>query len=162
MLGKKPGVFQRSLNALADEGILRSEYRANARYFQANKTHPLYKELKSIIFKTTGVQGGLQDTLQKINGIEMAFIYGSMAKGKTNKFSDIDLCIVGMIKEEQLIQELERLEAQLQREINYNLYSSELFQKEAKEGHAFLKEILTGKKIMLIGTADEIRSILKK
>jgi predicted nucleotidyltransferase len=162
MLGKKPGTFQRSLNTLVEEGILGSEYRANARYFQANKSHPLYKELKSIIFKTSGVQGILRGGLKKIKGIHIAFIYGSTAQGKASKLSDIDLCIVGNIQEDPLIKELERLEAQLQREINYNLYSRKLFQKEAVGGNAFLQEILTGKKIMLIGTADELRSVFEK
>lgn len=159
MLGKKPGTFQRSLNVLAEEGVLESEYRANARYFQANKSHPLYKELKSIIFKTSGVQGSLQEGLKKIKGIYIAFIYGSTAQGKANKLSDIDLCIIGNVQEDRLIKELERLETLLQREINYNLYSRKLFRKEAVGGNAFLRVVLESKKIMLIGTVDELRSI---
>ncbi|MDD5681247.1 MAG: TolC family protein [Candidatus Omnitrophica bacterium] len=53
VLGKKPGVFQRTLNKMEEQGILRSEYKANARYFKANTKYPIYKELKSIIFKTS-------------------------------------------------------------------------------------------------------------
>lgn len=53
-LGKKPGVFQRTLNKMEEEGILSSEYKANARYFKANTKYPIYKELKSIISKTSG------------------------------------------------------------------------------------------------------------
>jgi outer membrane protein TolC len=52
LLGKKPGVFQRALNNLEQEGILQSEYKANARFFKINKGYPVYQELKSIIFKT--------------------------------------------------------------------------------------------------------------
>jgi predicted nucleotidyltransferase len=85
-----------------------------------------------------------------------------MARGKANKLSDIDLCIVGEIREEQLIKELDRLEIQLQREINYNLYSRSLFQRETKSSDAFLKKILMDKKIMLIGTENELRSISQK
>ena len=51
VLGKKPGVFQRALNNLEKQGILLSEYKANARYFRANKECLIYKELKSIVFK---------------------------------------------------------------------------------------------------------------
>lgn len=53
VLGKKPGVFQRTLNKMEEQGILRSEYRANARCFKASTKHPVYRELKSIIFKTS-------------------------------------------------------------------------------------------------------------
>jgi len=51
-LGKKPGVFQRALNSLYKEGLLLSEYKANARFFRINKKYPLYNELKSIVSKS--------------------------------------------------------------------------------------------------------------
>jgi hypothetical protein len=44
ILGRKPGVFQRTLNNMVAEGILKSEYKANARYFGINRQYPLYKE----------------------------------------------------------------------------------------------------------------------
>ncbi len=34
ILKKEPGVFQRAINALVEEGFLESEYRANARFFR--------------------------------------------------------------------------------------------------------------------------------
>jgi outer membrane protein len=52
LLGKKPGVFQRELNNLYKDGILLSEYKANARFFRANKGHVIYSELKSIVSKS--------------------------------------------------------------------------------------------------------------
>ncbi len=51
ILGKKAGVFQRSLNDMQKEGILRSEYKANARFFRINKEYPVYNELKTIVSK---------------------------------------------------------------------------------------------------------------
>lgn len=56
ILGKKPGVFQRTLNNMAQEGILKSEYRANSRYFMINRGYPFYEELKSIIAKSVGAR----------------------------------------------------------------------------------------------------------
>ncbi|MFA5114822.1 MAG: TolC family protein [Candidatus Omnitrophota bacterium] len=52
LLGKKPGVFQRALNDLYDRRLLLSEYKANARFFKVNTSHPIYNELKSIISKS--------------------------------------------------------------------------------------------------------------
>lgn len=54
-LGKKPGVFQRALDTLYKEGLLSSEYKANARFFSANQKSPIYNELKSIIFKSAKI-----------------------------------------------------------------------------------------------------------
>ena len=55
LLGKKPGVFQRTLDNLQKEGILLSEYKANAKFFRVNKKYPIYSELKSIIFKSVKI-----------------------------------------------------------------------------------------------------------
>lgn len=53
ILHKKPGIFQRTLINLHREGILLSEYKANARFFRINKSYPVFSELKSIVFKST-------------------------------------------------------------------------------------------------------------
>lgn len=55
LLGKKPGVFQRTLNNLHKDGLLLSEYKANARFFRINKNYYIYNELKSIIDKSVKI-----------------------------------------------------------------------------------------------------------
>lgn len=159
ILGKKPGTFQRTLNNLVSEGTLESEYRANARYFKVNKNYPLHEELKSIVFKTVGVGGTLKDVLERVGNVEFAFIYGSFAKAKENYMSDIDLIIIGDLDENRLIRELDKLEEQLQREINYKLYTLKEFRKEVERRTPFLVEILRDKKVMVMGGETELRKI---
>lgn len=161
ILGKKPGNFQRTINNMAKEGILTSEYKANARYFKVDKNYPLYKELKSIVFKTVGVAGSLKEVLKKIGNINFSFIYGSYAEAKEGYLSDIDLVIVGKPDEDRLIKELDRLERVLKREINYKLYTPQGFKKETKEREPFILEILKDKKIMLIGDENGLQKISK-
>lgn len=156
ILGKKPGVFQRTLNALVEEGILRSEYRGHARFFQANARHPLYPELRGIVAKTSGAEGNLRRLMEQFKDVRMALIYGSFAKEKEQKESDIDLLVVGNPKlETALIKKLRPLEEKLQREINYKLYSEAEFRRKSKND-AFLKEILTDKKVVLKGNPDAV------
>ena len=162
ILGKKPGIFQRTLNNMASEGMLESEYKANARYFKANKNYPLYRELKSMVFKTVGVKASIKEVLAKIGNVKLAFIYGSYAKAKENYLSDVDLLIIGKPDEDKLIEELDRLEGQLKREINYKLYNLKEFEKETKEKEPFLLEILRDKKIMIVGDENGLRRIFER
>jgi len=162
ILGKKVGNFQRTINNMEREGILTSEYKANARYFKANKKYPLYKELKSIVFKTVGIIGSIKETLKKAGSIDYAFVYGSYAKAKENYLSDIDLLIVGACNEDKLIRELDRLEEVLGREINYKLYTPTDFKREIKQKEPFLSEILKDKKIIVTGEEDGLRKIRQR
>ncbi len=88
ILGKKPGIFQRAINNMVSEGILISEYKANARFFNVNKKYPIYNELKSIVFKTVDIQGSIRELLEDIGNVKFAFIYGSYAKAKEDRLSE--------------------------------------------------------------------------
>ena len=162
ILGKKPGTFQRTINNMVSEGMLISQHKANARFFQVNKKYPIYKELKSIVFKTVGVQGSLREVLDEIGDVRFAFIYGSYAKAKETSFSDVDLVVIGNADEDKLIKELDGLEDKFQREINYKLYTFKKFMKEIEGKEPFLLEIMRDKKIMLLGSANELRKVSKE
>jgi predicted nucleotidyltransferase len=161
ILGKKPGHFQRAINNMEEEGILASEYKANARYFRVNKSYPLYSELKTMIFKTVGITDSVKAALGRIKGIDLAFIYGSYAKSRDNYLSDIDLAVVGKCDEDALIKELDKLEDMLKREINYKLYSPAEFDKDIKYKEPFLLNVLKNKKVIVAGE-DALRKILKR
>ena len=161
ILNKKPGVFQRTLYDMEREGILASVYRANARYFRANKDYPLYEEYKSIIFKTVGIMGSLKEILEKARRIDFAFLYGSFAKGQENYLSDIDLVIIGSPDEMEIIRDFEKLEKNLSREINYRLFTSTEFVNGILQKDAFLLRILNEQKIMLVGEKNELQQVVE-
>jgi predicted nucleotidyltransferase len=151
LIEKEPGVFQRDINKLVESGILLSEYRANSRFFKLNKNHPLYKELKSIFLKTVGAEGRLKEILKGIKNINIAFIFGSFAKGKEDTFSDIDLMIIGDPDENELVSKIIEIEKELDREINYHIFSPIDWKKRLKEKDSFLENVLSQPKIFLIG-----------
>lgn len=159
IIGKQPGVFQKDINKLVESGILISEYKAKSRFFKLNKSHPLYKELRSIFFKTIGAEGRLRKILKSIKNIEIAFIFGSFAKRREDSFSDIDLMIIGNPNEDELILEISKLESRLDREINYHIFSLADWKKGLKEKSSFLENILSQPKIFLIGNKDELSRI---
>jgi predicted nucleotidyltransferase len=161
ILGKKPGVFQRTLYSMENKGILRSEYRANARYFRANKDYPLYNEYRSVVLKTIGVIGSLKEVLEEAGPIDFSFLYGSFAKSKESSLSDIDLVVIGSPDENKIIREFDKLEEYLKREINYKLYSLRELLESVRRKDPFLLGILRAPTIMLIGGEDELRKIVE-
>ncbi|MBU3964200.1 nucleotidyltransferase domain-containing protein [Patescibacteria group bacterium] len=162
LVGKEPGVFQKDINKLVESGILTSEYRAKSRFFALNKLHPLYKEYKSIFFKTIGAEGQLKLILKNIENIKVAFIYGSFATGKEDAFSDIDLMIIGNPDEDVLIRKISLLERKIDREINYNIFSPTDIRNNLLNNEIFLKEIMERPKAFIIGDQNELEEIIGK
>jgi len=148
-INKKPGVFQRDINNLNKEKLLESFYDGNRRFFKLNKKYPLYKEIQSIFFKTTGIEGSLRNAIEKIDGTKRAFIYGSYAQGKERSASDVDLFVIGAINENSLIDVISKLEDKLSREINYTLMTEKEFNEKEKT-NSFVKNVLDNKIIELI------------
>ena len=60
LLNKKAGVLQKSVNYLVREKIISEERTGNLRFLFINKEHPLYEEIRKIVFKTVGVGGGIK------------------------------------------------------------------------------------------------------
>jgi len=149
-------MLRKELISLEKEGLFASSRKGNLLYYSLNKKYPLYSDLKNITFKTVGIQGALFGKLSSIKGINSAFIYGSYAKNQSNALSDVDLFIVGKIDENALIRKINRLEKELQREINYSLYSKKDL-KEKSKSDPFIKDVLRNKKIFLIGGENDLQ-----
>ncbi|MFH1563742.1 MAG: nucleotidyltransferase domain-containing protein [Nitrospirota bacterium] len=93
--------------------------------------------------------------LLKVKGIKFAFIYGSYAKGTQEKESDIDLMIIGEVDLDELNDEINTMEEQLNRELNYMVFDEAEYKKRKEEKDGFLLEVIRDKKIVLIGKEDD-------
>ena len=159
ILKEDPGNLSKEFAKLEKEGIFASTLRGNQKHFSLNKNYPLYRELKSIIFKTIGVEGSLRALIESTDGILLSLIYGSFAQNRENAISDIDLLIVGNPNEDKLMQKIEDLEKRLQREINYNIYPEEEFKKKIRKKDSFILNILKRPKIILKGSLKSLNEI---
>jgi len=156
LLNFSAGNLRKELKGLESNDIIYSRKEANLVYYFLNKKHPLFKEIKSIVFKTIGVEEILRHELKKITGIEMAFIYGSFAKGEESSASDIDLFIIGNPDENKLVEIIRKIEDKLDREINYSLYGKEDFKNKKKEKEPFIMDLIKNKKVFLAGDINEL------
>ncbi|MBL7157087.1 MAG: nucleotidyltransferase domain-containing protein [Candidatus Omnitrophica bacterium] len=149
IIDEDAGNLSRELRKLEEEGLYKSSRKGSLKLYALNKGYPLFKEVKDIIFKTEGVEGALKKLISSYKDISFAFIYGSYAKNREKKTSDIDLVIVGKFPLDTLTSQIRTLESKLNREINFNHYSEEDFRKEKSKKGAFLNMVLKGKLITL-------------
>jgi len=102
------GNVQRELKKLEESGLLSKEKKGNSTYFKINANSPLFNDFKNIVDKTIGLKNILEETLKKTQGIDFAFLFGSYVKGDFGPDSDIDLYVIGDIREKELYQLLKR------------------------------------------------------
>lgn len=156
LLGYSAGSIRRELLKFMEDNLFETEKVGNLLYYSLNSKHPLYKELKSIVAKTIGVEGLLKKALLSISKIDIAFIYGSFAAGKEKHSSDIDIMVIGDPNTSSLNENISILEKKLEREINPTIYSTEEYKSKKKEKSGFIMDILNNPKIMLIGTKNDL------
>lgn len=159
LTGETYNNVRQELQNLAQLGLILSERRANATYYQANVQHFLFPELKRIILKTEAVGDRLREALTGLRDIRVAFIYGSTAKGTESPSSDVDLMVIGEVDLDALDRAIDSIEEEIGRTVNYTLFRVEEWQKRVAQGHSFLTDVLTHDKIFVIGDEDELSAL---
>ncbi len=155
-IGKDAAGIKRELDKLVKIGLLAIEKRGVQKYYFANKNSPIFSEMKGLIFKTTGVQGAMKTSLSRLKGVKVAFIYGSYAKGAEKEDSNINLMVVGQANITELNDMVMGLEEKLKRDIDYLVFDEQEYKKRKELRDPFIRELLKGKKIFLIGKEDEL------
>ena len=153
----------RELARLEKTGILVSTTEGKQKYYQANRQSPLFNELHGLMLKTVGVADIIKKALEpRMADIKLAFIFGSVAKRAENRFSDIDLLVVGDITFGEVVDLISTAEGALNRELNPVVYTLSEFNKRLSENHYFISDILSGDKIFVVRDENELQSLVGK
>jgi len=157
------GTVQRELKQLSDAGIIRRIVRGHQVFYQANPQCPVFAELKNLVLKTVGVGAALQAALRPLGDrIDVALIYGSIARSEEHRDSDVDVLVVGKVTFAELVSLLSEAEKTVGREINPTVYPPSEFRSKLAAGHHFLNSILRGPMFFLIGDKRELARLAKK
>ena len=157
------GVIQRELGHLVECGILRRTPRGKEVYFQADPECPVFAELKSLLMKTAGLADVLRTALAPLaDRIEVAFVFGSVAQGKERRQSDVDVLIVGNVSFADVVTALGPAQDQLHREVNPSVYPPEEFRAKLAARNHFLKSVVAGNKVFLIGDEHGLERLTAK
>ena len=147
---------QRELKKFLALGLLAKEISGNRTYYKVNKAFPIYKELKDIILKTTGIGEVLAKLIARSKEINVAFIYGSYAEGREKRGSDIDLFVIGGINSRKLQGVIASASGRLGREISPALYSPEEYKRKKREKNHFILSLFSRPKIFLKGSQNDL------
>jgi predicted nucleotidyltransferase len=157
------GAVQRELAQLTEMGLVVRSTQGNQVLYRANTRGPVFTEIKSLIAKTVGVHDTLRVALAKLGSkVEIAFVYGSVARHEEQPNSDVDVLILGDASFSGVVEALSPAQRKLGREVNPTVFSMAEFRSKVAAGNHFLKKVLSEKKIFVIGTQDELAKLAAK
>ncbi|GAB6084463.1 hypothetical protein JCM30471_33770 [Desulfuromonas carbonis] len=152
------GTVQRELEKLSRAGLLSVRKIGNQTHYQADQQSPIFEELRGIVLKTFGVGDLLRLALAELaDQIQVAFVYGSVAKATDKAQSDIDVMIISEdLSYDRLFSVLAPVESKLGRTVNPTLYRPAEIRDKLLADSSFLSRIMDQPKIFLIGTRNDI------
>ena len=103
------------LNQLTKAGLLESQKNGRNVFYGANKKHPLFPELKSMVGKVMGLDQIIDSIVTRLGDLELAFLLDDYAEGKDTGI--MDLLLVGNIDEYHLNDLSRKTERYIKRKI---------------------------------------------
>lgn len=152
------GPVQREIRQLVDAGLVTKRTVGTRTFYSANENSPVYQEIKSLVTKTVGMHDVLHSALDPLRRkINLAFVYGSVARSGETERSDVDLMVVGRVSFDSVAEGLTEAQRILNREINPTVYSVREFTRKLRT--SFLKTVLADKKLFIIGDEGVLREL---
>lgn len=151
--------LQREINRLVVAGLANSTLKGNQRQISANRQSPLFKELSDLTRKVMGAAALITEALLPAERkIEVAFLYGSVAKQSDNAGSDIDVMMIGSdLTLGEVLEQLLPVEEMLCRKVNPTCYTVGEFKKRLSDADSFVNKVLSQPIIQLFGNMDDFR-----
>lgn len=101
-----PNALKEELDSLSNAGYLTRAQSGRSVYFSANKDHPFFPEISSIVRKTLGIDKLIDDIVRGLGEVDRVYILDDYALGKDSGV--IDLLVVGDVDRARL-EELRRI-----------------------------------------------------
>ena len=152
------GAVHRLLRRLADAGLVTVTAEGKQKYYRANPRSPVYAELHGLALKTSGLVEPIRRALARAGSeIEVAFIYGSVARGSATSRSDVDLLVVSdQLTYPDLIELLQPVETALARPITPTVLTRNEWRAKRSQPDAFVARVAKGPTITVLGDAHGI------
>jgi len=118
--GESTNSIRIELNRFEEAGLLNSLRDGNKKLYQANRTHPLYTDIHSIVMKETGIDQVIEKVIHRLGNLLSVYLIGDFAQGRDSEV--IDLVLVGApIDEEYLSRKVLQAEELVGRKVSYTI-----------------------------------------
>ena len=125
--GLSPNALKGELDSLSEAGYLEREQNGRSVYFKANRKHPFFPEISSIVRKTIGIDRLIDDVMKSLGHVEHVYILDDYAEGRDSGI--IDLLVVGDVDRARLDALRQITEGKIKRMIRTMAVPSEEFDK---------------------------------
>ena len=146
------GAVARELERLRDAALIT----VSDKRYQANRASPIFAELRGIVTKTVGLIEPLRSSLKPLERkIDLAFVYGSVAKGDDTAASDVDLLIVSdELAYGEVFKAAQDAERHLRRTINPTLLTVAEWRRKRTDKGSFASKIAAQPRLFVFGSDD--------
>jgi len=125
------------LDKITKENLILVEKQGPTKFYELNRENNLIKQLK--ILHNLSYLNEVRNLAQKFNS--ESYLYGSSARGEDVEESDIDILIIGKVKKEEIIKEIEKLSSKIKKEIKTEIFSDVEWSQMARKDPAFYERV---------------------
>lgn len=158
LISEEINAVRRELAHMEKAGIVSKEPRGNRLYYSFRKDYLLYYDLVNLIAKTTHLGWAIIKNKNKLGRIKFAMLSGNFIRWEEKDQNRVDLLLVGEIVLPELSLLIQAEQTRRNKEINYTVMSEEEFKFRKERNDPFIKNILSGLRLMLIGDEKEMIS----
>ena len=148
--GLDPGGVARLLKRWTASGLVTRRHQDGLPRYYAS-IDPALAPLITLMQQDRALVRTLREALAAVKGVEVALVFGSVARGAEGAASDLDLLVLGSASELKLNAALKPAGRALGRAVHATACTIESFKNQIRGGESFALGVVQGPRIALIG-----------
>ncbi|MFC4309264.1 MarR family transcriptional regulator [Steroidobacter flavus] len=156
-----PGAVSRELATLTAAGLVVEQREGHQRFLSAATSSPVFTELKNFIAKSSGASTFIRDALRGLEDkIDIALIFGSVAKGTERADSDLDFFVIGTVGYSVITERIYSIEDRLGRRVQTLYFDPDSPTDRASLMKPSMHAMLAGPKVFVLGDEAKLASLI--
>lgn len=159
-VGLSMSSLNRELARLEKRGLVERTMEGSRVLYCTAEGNPGWKTLRQMIRDFADPVEVVEEALTAVDGIDVAFVYGSFARGDARNDSDVDVFVVGVAaRQASLGREAAAASLLLGRPVEIRAYTRDKLERQLRSGNSIVRRILAGPKRWLVGDEQRLRDI---